>query len=79
MSQSPTTAMLQPPRYKITKGIIGGNRHDDGKHNKLPYDNNDAAMTTMTMAKKMTILMTITTTMTTAMVVDMAMKTTTAR
>jgi hypothetical protein len=50
------------------KGIICGDRCDDGEHNNQPCDDNDAA-STMTATKKTTTTLTMTVmTMTTAVV-----------
>ena len=47
------------------KGIICGDRCDDGEHNKQPCDDDDAAMTMTTMKTTTTTLTTMVTTMTT--------------
>ena len=67
MSGSPSTTTLRPPPQGEMKGIICGNRCDDGEHDNQPCDADDAATTTTTTKKSTTSLtLAMTMTMTTA-------------
>jgi hypothetical protein len=77
MSQLLSTMALQPQPQKMIKGIVCGDRCDDGAHNYQPCDNNVAATTMMTTTKMTMTLTTMMMMMTRATVTAEATTTTT--
>ncbi len=64
--------MLRPPQWREIKGIICGNRCDNGEHDNQPCDDDDNLTTMLTTKKLATTLTTAVMTMTTMAVMRMA-------